>query len=169
MTSLPDTFMPEGPLRHQRSIPVHHIETHGPGALRRIGLRCAAVALLIAATGLWLVPVVEGDAMMQLFKLAFSAALALLGVMLLTAPREATGPEVQISPSLRRMTIIERGERGQVRSEVTHDIDTLGEIVLRDGLFTAHCQSGAALVTVPVTDPRIEAALREMLGARAAA
>ncbi len=166
MTALPDTFMPEGPLRHQRITPLHHMEVVETGALRHLALRCAAVALLIAAIGLWLVPVIEGDAMMQLFKLASSAALAMAGVMLMAARPEAPGPEVRINPATREMTIIERDAQGHLRSEICHDIDTLGDIVLRDGLLSARCSAGQHLVTLPVTDPRIEDALNAVLAGR---
>ncbi|SEK48885.1 hypothetical protein [Roseovarius nanhaiticus] len=168
MTALPDTFMPEGPLRHQRVVPQHHIEMSDDGGLRRLGMRGTALSLLVASVGLWLVPVIEGDAMMQLFKLAFSAAMAMIGVMLLGARVGPMGPEVRVDPATRRMTIIERGHDGHVRSETVHDIDALGDIVLRDGLLTARCAGGQTLVTLPVSDPRIEAALMRVLANRAA-
>jgi hypothetical protein len=168
MTALPDTFMPEGPLRHQRQVPLYHMEVAQTGTLRRTAVSCAGAALLIAAIGLWLVPVIEGDAMMQLFKLAFSAALAVIGFMLLSRRRAAAGPEVHINPATREMTIIERDAQGRESGEIRHDIDALGDIVLRDGLLTARCAEGQPLLTLPVTDPRIGAALRGVLIGRAA-
>jgi hypothetical protein len=168
MTALPDTFMPEGPLRHQSKVPLHHIEISETGALRRTGMRCSAAALLIAALGLWLVPAVEGDALMQLGKLALSAVLAMTGAVMLFGRSGIAGPEVHVNTRTRRMTIIERDERGSVRSEICHDIDTLGDIVLRDGLLTARCGAGQPLVTLPVSDPKVEAALMGLLAGRAA-
>lgn len=170
MTALPDTFMPEGPLRHQRQVPLHHIEAFEAGALRRTALRCGAAALLIAALGLWLVPVIEGDALMQLCKLALSAvlAMAMAGVLMLIGRGGIAGPEVHVNTRTRRMTIIERDAKGLVCSQIGHDIDALGDIVLRDGLLTARCGAGQPLVTLPVSDPKVEAALMGLLAGRAA-
>ncbi len=36
MTALPDTFMPEGPLRHQRQVPLYHMEVAQTGTDPRI-------------------------------------------------------------------------------------------------------------------------------------
>ena len=167
MTALPDTYMPEGPLRHQRQVPLHHHDIEETGAMRQVGGRVAALSLLLAAVGLWLVPVIEGDAMMQLFKLAFSAVLAMVGVVLLGGRSGPVGPEVHIDPQTRRMTVIERDDRGRLNSEVSHDIDALADIVLRDGLLTARCSAHETIVTLPVTSPQVEAALLKVLGTRA--
>ena len=163
MTSLPDTFMPEGPLRRQRDVPAHFNETLPENTLRRGAMRCAAVGSLMAAAGLWLVPAVPGDALIQLFKLALSALLAMGGIAILMRTRRPDGPEVHVDTRDRRLTIIERDAKGIVRSERCHPIDELKEIVLRDNMLTARDAQGSALFTLPVTDPAIQAALMGML------
>lgn len=168
MTALPDTFMPDGPLRPQRNVPAHFTEASHEHTLRRAVLRFGAVGSLVAAVGLWLVPVVPGDALMQLFKLAFSALLAMVGVAVLARPRAPVGPEVQIDTRGRRLTIIERDAQGHVRSERSHCVDGLKEIVLRDNMLTARDAQGIALVAQPVSDPLVRAALMEMLSAQTA-
>ncbi|MFX0542627.1 hypothetical protein ACEWPM_012950 [Roseovarius sp. S4756] len=168
MTALPDTFMPEGPLRHQRQVPLYHMEASETGVLRRVTSRCTGAALLMAAAGLWLVPVIDGDAMMQLYKLAFSGVLAVVGAILLTGGHAAIGPEVHLNPHTRQLTIIERDAHKNIRSQASHDIDTLGDVVLRDGLLTARCGAGLPLMSLPVTDPKVEAALHDMLAGRGA-
>ncbi len=163
MTSLPDTFMPDGPLRMQRDVPAHYTEMLPEPMLRRAVLRCAAAASVAAAVGLWLVPAIQGDALMQLFKLAFSALLAMGGIAVLTRTRRPDGQEVHIDTCGRRLTIIHRAPQGHVRSERCHHVDSLKEIVLRDDMLTARDTHGAALFALPVTDPAIRAALMGML------
>ncbi|HEY9040043.1 MAG TPA: hypothetical protein VIN05_13995 [Roseovarius sp.] len=163
MTSLPDTFMPDGPLRRQRDVPAHFTETPPENTLRRGALRCAAVGSLMAAAGLWLLPVVPGDALMQLFKLALSALLAMGGIAILVRTRRPDGPEVHVDTQARRLMIVERDAKGTVRSERCHPIDELQEIVLRDDMLTARDAQGGALLALPVTDPAIQAALMGML------
>ncbi|PVA10475.1 hypothetical protein DC366_09680 [Pelagivirga sediminicola] len=155
--------MPEGPLRKQRDVPAHYIEALPENVLRRGVLRFAAVASMTAAAGLWLVPVLPGDAVMQLFKLAVSAVLALGGVAILARTRTAQAPEVHVDTQQRRLTIIERDAQGHVRSRQCHAVDGLTEIVLRDNMLSARDTQGAPLFALPVSDPAVEAALRRML------
>jgi len=163
MTAFPDTFMPDGPLRHERIIPQHYIEVAQEGGLSRIGLSITAIAALMAAAGLWLIPVMPGDGAMQLAKLALSASLAMGGTMLLSARNAAGGPEVHIDTVVRRMTVIEKDARGRIRSEIVYPVDALGEMVLRDGLLTARDASGQPLIALPVGDTSVETALLSML------
>ncbi len=164
MTALPDTFMPDGPLRHQRLIPQHYTEVVAAGRLRRNAMRIAGVSALVAAAGLWLIPVVPGDGAMQLTKLALSLALAGGGAFLLPTRASDAGPEVQIDTVARRLTIIEKDARGRTLSQIAYCVDTLGELVLRDGLLTARDASGQPLIALPVGDASVEAALLSMLG-----
>ncbi|WP_324753634.1 hypothetical protein [Roseovarius sp. Pro17] len=168
MTALPDTFMPEGPLRYQRKAPLQHVEISETGALRHTFLRCCGYASLMAAAGMWLVPVADGDTLMQLCKLALSATLAIGGVVVLSGLRSNDGPEVHIDTQTRLLTIVEKDAHGHVRSAVSHRIDALGEIILRDGLLTARCDAGQPLIALPVRDPAVEAALIAMLAGKAA-
>ncbi len=163
MTALPDTFMPDGPLRRQRDVPAHFTEVLPENTVRRTAFRVAAVGSLAAAAGLWLVPVVPGDALMQVFKLAFSALLAMGGVAVLTRSRGQNGPEVQIDTHGRRLIVIERDANGDVRSERSYAVDGLKEIVLRDNMLTARDAHGSALIALPVTDPLVRAALMGVL------
>ncbi len=163
MTSLPDTFMPDGPLRRQRDVPAHFNRAQPDMSVRRTALRCAAVGSLAAAAGLWLVPAVPGDALMQVFKLALSALLAMGGIVILTRTRCPDGPEVQIDTRDRRLTIIARDAKGHVRSKQCHSIDGLTDVVLRDDMLTARDAQGGALLALPVTDPAVRAALTGML------
>lgn len=166
MTALPATVMPEGPLRHQDNRdPFQEEQTIDP--IKRAALRCLGVAAVMAAIGIWMVPTLPGDAAMQLVKLTLSLGLLLGGAIMFTALRGVAGPEVHIDPRSRRLTIVERGLDGKVRMEVSHDIDTLSEIVLRDHLLTARDAQGHPLLALSVTDPQAEAAIRDLLaGAR---
>ncbi len=163
MAALPDTFMPDGPLRRQRDVPAHFTEALPENKVRRAVFRVAAVGALAAAAGLWLVPVVPGDALMQVFKLAFSALLAMGGVAGVTRSRGQHGPEVQIDTHGRRLTVIERDATGHVRSECSYAVDGLKEIVLRDNMLTARDAQGSTLIALPVKAPLVRAALMRVL------
>lgn len=166
MTVLPQTVVPEGPLRHEAAIPSHYLEdaqdTLTP--LRFALFRCTALAATLAAVGLWLVPVDQGDPLMQLFKLFLSASLLFGAGTLLSSLRAPEGPTVEIDPRRRTLTIIEHDARGRVRMQAEHAIDTLSEIVLRDRLLSARDAQGRSLITLPVSDAATHAALARVLG-----
>lgn len=162
MNALPATVMPEGPLMHQDTRdPFQEEATVDP--LKRAALRCMGIAAVTAAIGVWMVPALPGDAAMQLVKLTLSLGLLLGGAIMFSALRAVAGPEVRIDPRTRRLTILERGLDGKVRMEISHDIDSLAEIVLKDHLLTARDAQGRPLIALSVTDPQAEGAIRDIL------
>lgn len=163
MTSLPDTCMPDGPIRRQQQTPSYYSEAPAEIPVLSLVLKAIGVGCISAAGGMWLIPVMPGDALMQLTKLLLSACLAVSGVMICGGLRGETGPEVQIDTRARRIMVIERDARGRIHSEVNHDIDALSEIVLRDNLLTARDAQGRPMIALPVRDPAVENALLAML------
>ncbi|QIE45060.1 hypothetical protein G5B38_05670 [Pseudohalocynthiibacter aestuariivivens] len=163
-SALPQTYMPEGPARKEAPIPSHHFEAEHESPLRSFVYRCTGVAAMLAAVGIWLVPVVPGDAAMQLAKVVMSAALVLGGGTLFASLRRADGPTIEIDTRRRLLTIIDHDTRGKVRMTNVHSVDSLSEIVLRDGLLTARDAQGRSLLAIGVTDEATKMALRQMLG-----
>ncbi|MEB8388673.1 hypothetical protein OO012_15710 [Rhodobacteraceae bacterium KMM 6894] len=163
MTSLPDTYMPDGPIRRQQKVPSYYTEAAAETSLMTPVLRAIGVGCISAAGGMWLIPVVPGDALMQLTKLLLSACMAVGGVMLFGGSRRTVGPEVHIDTRARRIMIIERDAKGRVQSETSHEVDLLSEIVLRDNLLTARDAHGRTMIALPVRDPAVENALMAML------
>ena len=167
MTALPITTMPEGPIRREEPIPSCHGETEPLPVVRRVVLRGLGFSAVLAAMGLWLIPVVPGDAMMQLVKVSLSGLLVLVASRCWAALREPIGPTVTINPKTRTLTIIDFDIRGRVRMEASHSIDSLSEVILRDDLLTARDAYGRSLVTLPVSDSATKSALMKVLGLRA--
>ncbi len=163
MTALPDTMMPDGPLRSQRVIPAYYTPAKVDSVLRALALRCAGMAAMGASIGLWIVPGMEGDAAMQLTKLLVSATFLVGGAAMIGISRRNDAPEVLIDTKTRQLTVIMRDRRGQVTSQTSHAIDGLREIELRDGLLTARDKTGEPLIALPVEDAEVEGALRSLL------
>ncbi len=169
MTMLPQTCIPEGPLRHEAPVPAHHAEAEIEPTLRRLIYLCTGVAAILAALGIWLVPVASGDPAMQLVRFVISATLFLGAGTLLASLRSAEGPTIEIDTRRRLLTIIDSDARGKVRMTNVHAIDSLSEIVLRDGLLTARDALGRSLLAIMVRDAATKVALRQMLGQDAVA
>lgn len=168
MTALPDTFMPEGPLRDERAIPAHYKPAEMDSVLRSLALRCAGMAAMGASLGLWIVPGMDGDAAMQLTKLLVSATFLVGGAAMIGLSRRRDETEVVIDTRTRRLTVVTRDRQGKITSQTSHPIDGLREIELRDGLLTARDEAGEPLIALPVEDTEVEGALRALLNARSA-
>ena len=164
MSALPETVMPEGPLRPQARHDPFEDEDVAP--LVHALLRGLGVAAVMAALGVWAVPLGAGDPAAQLGRLLVSVGLLLTGAVIFSNLRSQSGPEVRIDQHARRLTILERGHGGGIRLEICHEIDALSEIVLRDGLLTARDGRGRPLLALPVENPEAEVAIRDLLAAR---
>ena len=165
MTALPDTIMPDRalPAAPQIKLPDPPEMPLGLGGMAR---RFVGAVSLLAAAGVWLMPVVPGDTGLQLIKLCFSVGFAVGGIAGLMATPRGAGPEICIDPHQRRISLVEHDAKGRVRAEIVHDFDALGEVVMRDGWLTARDTGGRQLISLPITDARVEAALREMFAGR---
>jgi len=162
MTALPDTVMPEGPLQYQ-DVGLSENENDIDLGFKYVALRCLGVSALTASLGIWLLPVTPGDAAIQLVKLFLSIALLIGSGVVFSALRAVAGPEIQIDPNTRRLTILERGVDGKVKVEIAHEIDALEEIILQDHLLTARDSHGRPLLAIPISDPEVERAIRNVL------
>ncbi|MBU2998330.1 hypothetical protein KO491_00670 [Roseovarius nubinhibens] len=159
MTALPDTIMPDRALPVLPEISMAD-EEGTKHVLIRLACRGLGVALIIAAAGVWLVPVAPGDGLMQMTKMLFSLAFVGLGLLGLTWQVDAGLPDITIDPERREIRMTEFDAKGRVRSELSHRFDDLSDVVLRDDWLTARDGHGRLLVSLPVRDPRAVKALR---------
>ena len=162
MTALPDTVMPSGPIAYQSVTDVGQA-ADTEHSIADLLILCLSWAAIISAFGIWLFQSSPDDASMQLIKLAASVVLCAGGIYGLVHGRADEGPEIHLNPQSRQLIVIERGKDGQIRSEVSHDLDSLAEIVLQDRLLTARDAYGRALLMVPVKDAEAERSIRNML------
>lgn len=167
MTALPDTIMPDGPLKRQSGYnPFEEKRRDRAEASLRAGLRWLAVAAVVAAFGVWAMPSMPGDTVMLWIKLLLSLTLLAGGVLVFWTMQPVAGPEVRIDPQQRCLTILTRGADGKIHSVAEHDIDSLRDIVLRDKLLTAWDADGAQIFALPVNNRQVEIALRDLLSAK---
>ena len=112
MVALPDTHMPAAPLKYMNVPQV--IETRkASNPLKRGLLAGLGVATLLAALGVWIVPVDAGDTAMQLVKLVFSISMLVLGMLFVSAlDTRNADPEIHLDPHLRQLKVVEYDTNG---------------------------------------------------------
>src|SRR6056297_1350181 len=125
---------------------------------------CLGAALMMAAVGIWMVPSGPGDESMLIVKLLISAVMLVVGLMLMSGLNEAApSPEIQIDRNRGELRLIKRGADGTARLAASHELETLSEVSLFNGVLSARDARGCELLSLPVTDARTRAALRAAL------
>lgn len=164
MVALPDTHMPKNPIKRAAK-PILIEETSSAPALKRALLSGLGVASMMAALGVWIVPVDEGDTAMQLVKLVFSVAMLGLGMLFVSAlDSRYAEPEIHLDPKARQLRIVEFDSKGVAHVSGDFNLDELAEITLKDCHLTARDTNGEQIVSVPVRNAAAEEALRAALG-----
>lgn len=163
MVALPDTHMPDAPIKRSTTPKVIE-ETSSASPVKRALLAGFGVATLLAALGVWIVPVDEGDTAMQLVKLVFSVSMLVLGMLFVSAldSRHAE-PEIHLDPKARRLRIVKIDDRGRGHVAGDFSLDELSDITLKDRHLTARDARGEEVVSVPVRNAAAERAIRQAL------
>lgn len=125
------------------------------GTVMRIGRVFLGSVLLAAALGLWLLPVAQGDAAMQLIKLLFSACLFVAGALLAWRPSpEMEAPEIRFDPTARRIRVT--GKTGCTDL----DFDELGDVEFMNGAVRLRAPQRGLDLRLPLIDAKTENAMR---------
>lgn len=164
MVALPDTHMPKAPIKRTGK-PILIEETSSAPPVKRALLAGLGVASMMAALGVWIVPVDEGDTAMQLVKLVFSVGMLGLGMLFVSAldSRHAE-PEIHLDPRTCQLRIVEIDKKGVAHVTGDYNLDALAEITLKDCHLSARDTNGDQIVSVPVRNAAAEQAIREALG-----
>ncbi len=163
MVALPDTHVPEVPIK-RASKPALIEETSSATPVKRALLAGLGVASLMAALGVWIVPVDEGDTAMQLVKLVFSVSMLVLGMLFVSAlDNRNAEPEIHLDPKARQLRIIEIDNKGTAHIAGDFKLDDLSDITLKDCHLTARDANGDQIVSVPVRNAAAEKAIRDAL------
>jgi len=130
--------------------------------LRRAAAICAAVALFLAAAGLWAFP--APDQAVVLIKLGASLAMGAGGAALLGMVETETGmARVQLDLGRGEIRTYERAPTGGITLTGRHDLAAMAEISLHNGTFFARSAEGRFAVSIPVRGRAKERAIRAAL------
>lgn len=110
----------------------------------------AGLVLILAAVGLWVLPVNGWDQGAQILKL-FLATVSLLGGISLLIPLHRRYPEVQLDPRAERLEVVERSDFGRVSRREVFNYSDLSEVDVRDGVFIARDHQGRTVVELPLS------------------
>lgn len=163
MVALPDTHMPEAQIK-SASKPVLIEETSSAPPLKRALMAGLGVASLMAALGVWIVPVDAGDTAMQLVKLVFSVSMLGLGMLFISAlDNRNAEPEIHLDPKAGQLRIVEYDAKGIARVAGDYALKDLSDVSLRDCHLTARDADGNKIISVPLRNMAAETAIREAL------
>ncbi len=163
MVVFPDThahdMRPSRIVAHQ---PIN--ETSSATPLKRFLLACFGAASVLAALGVWMVPVEDGDNAMRMMKLVFSLAMLALGALFISAlDGRHSDPEIHLDPATGCLRVVETGKDGAGQISGEYNLKDFSEITLQNGHLTAQDVRGQQALSVPVRDPLMQKAIRELL------
>ena len=167
MLALPDTAMPETPVKFMSQRPVLDLSVNVDPVKQTI-LACLGFSLIMAALGVWAVPVDAGDVEMQLIKLLFSVTMLAIGALFVKSlDRNSCQPEIELDTQRRLLRVLSSDKEGRRQEQVCYDISEFSEITLRDRYLTARDAYGKEVISIPIrntaTEKTICDALSQML------
>lgn len=132
-------------------------------ALRAM-FRLVGASFILSAPGLWLLPGVDDDTSLMLYKLGASLFFLFCGMALILRNKTYAQPEVFFDPVKREMRILQPGEGGRPRTVLRRSYDTLGAARITRNHVEIWDVDGSVLINVPLHDPDMRSALRMQLG-----
>ncbi|MEM8773460.1 MAG: hypothetical protein AAGF53_00420 [Pseudomonadota bacterium] len=133
------------------------------GARRFIAM-AAAIALIIAACGLWLIP--SEDSAARLIKFFVSFVMIAAGMFLLHGVgAKNPDPEIAVDPIKRELRVYEYDRHGNAMLKANYSLDELNELRVSDNKVQATDAHGVLILDMPIESPEAEQALRDVLQA----
>ncbi len=149
--------------RQVQALPEQIVDTQGAGAAHvRAFERCLAVALWIAAAGMWAFS--APDAAVALVKLGASAGMALLGLAFWVAADAGRHRRlVEIDTAAREIRVFRQDDKGERVLNKQAGFSDLSEVTLCNGRLVALDRAGRFALSVPVRGRARERAIRRAL------
>ncbi|MBY6055837.1 hypothetical protein [Leisingera daeponensis] len=131
--------------------------------LRVVVMRLLGAAMILSATGLWLVQGAGADAEMNLIRFGISVAFLLTGLVLMTAHEPEGQAEACFDPVRRELRVLKRDAQGRPRTVLRRSYDTLGGARLSAATVQLFEGDGSLLIELPLGSAAIRSQLRDQL------
>ncbi|MEW2913360.1 hypothetical protein [Leisingera sp. JC11] len=131
--------------------------------VRIVALRLLGGALILSASGLWLVQGAGADPEMNLIRFGISVAFLLAGLVLTTAHEPAGRPEACFDPVRRELRVLKRDAQGRPRTVLRRSYGSLGAARLTAASVQLFEGDGSLLIELPLGSAAIRSRLRDQL------
>jgi len=131
--------------------------------LRTMIFRVVGTALVLSASGMWLMPGSQYAADVVLMKLGVSIFFFLCGLALLMRNHEHNQPDAYFDPIRAELRVLQKNNRGRPQTVLRRRYDTLGSARFSDKMVEMYDVDGSLLMRLPVENAEVRHALRSQL------
>ncbi len=131
--------------------------------VRILIFRIIGTALVLSASGMWLMPGAAAGPDLVLIKLGMSVFFFLCGLALLMRNHQDNRPDAYFDPIRKEVRILQKNNRGRPETVLRRSYDTLGSACFSGDVFEMYDMDGTMLMRLPIENADVREALREQL------
>jgi len=134
--------------------------------IRILVFRVIGAAMVLSASGMWLMPGATSMPDLVLFKLGTSIFFFLCGLALLMRNHQDNQPDAYFDPIRNEVRVLQKDNRGRPEMVLRRSYDTLGSACFNGDMFEMYDPDGTLLMRLPIEDPESREALRQQLSGK---
>lgn len=131
--------------------------------VRMVMFRIIGTALVLSASGMWLMPGSQYGSDVILIKLGVSLFFFLCGLALLMRNHQDNQPDAYFDPIRSEVRVLQKNNRGRPQTVLRRSYDTLGSVRFTENMVELFDLDGSMLMRLPVEDANVRSALRMQL------
>ena len=131
--------------------------------IRILVFRIIGAAMVLSASGMWLMPGVAVDSDLVLIKLGMSVFFFLCGLALLMRNHQDNQPDAYFDAIRGEVRVLQKDNRGRPEMVLRRSYDTLGSASFTGDMFEMFDPDGTMLMRLPIESARVREALRDQL------
>jgi hypothetical protein len=125
--------------------------------------RIIGTALVLSASGMWLMPGSQYGPDVVLIKLGVSVFFFMCGLVLLMRNHADNQPDAYFDPIRNEVRVLQRNDRGRPQTVLRRSYDTLGSARFTDDTLEMYDVDGSMLMRLPIDNAEVRNALRAQL------
>jgi len=130
---------------------------------RTVLFRIVGTALVLSASGMWLMPGSQFGSDVVLIKLGVSLFFFLCGLALLMRNHSDAQPDAYFDPIRQELRVLQKNSRGRPQTVLRRAYDTLGSARFTGNNMEVYDVDGSLLMRLPIDDADVRHALRTQL------
>lgn len=131
--------------------------------IRVVLFRILGTALVLGASGMWLMPGSQIDGDLMLIKLGISVFFFFCGLALLMRNHEHNQPDAFFDPIRREVRVMQKNDRGRPQIILKRAYESLGAVEFSSNAVQIHDVDGSLLMRLLIDDADVRHALRTQL------
>ena len=131
--------------------------------IRTVLFRVIGTALVLSASGMWLMPGSQFGADVILIKLGVSIFFFLCGLALLMRNHADNQPDAYFDPIRGELRVLQKNNRGRPQTVLRRRYDSLGSARFSDKTVEMYDVDGSLLMRLPIDNVEVRHALRMQL------